>query len=357
MVALNTNAINFHEKHRGKIIGLLNAFFAGSPSIFSSIYFHVIGKDDPNSGDSFATLMLVFAVGFTFVDIICIIFMRAYPRGDSIDTHGENEDKRVSTNKISIEDEREMQVNPVDYSIPENTTNSDDIGNAHMSSVDFIVPDDNNGSKKMTFLAILRDVDFQLLTWMFTLASVAGLVYTVTLTQTTGSLHLDNHDADIVLVIPVTNAIVSASIGIISDYYRSRLPRLAILLAGIVAFVVCQGMVVGKADVYEVLFVATVFNGVGQGIVWSLSPAVMSEMFRIENLGRNWGMALFTSSLVGLGAMEAFGALYDNAIDTPGNIFCYGMACVRGGHAVALGLAVLALILGVILSVRKRKTK
>ena len=39
MVALNTNVINFDSKYRGLIIGTLNCFFAGSPSVFSVVYY------------------------------------------------------------------------------------------------------------------------------------------------------------------------------------------------------------------------------------------------------------------------------------------------------------------------------
>ncbi|KAH3700824.1 hypothetical protein DPMN_075804 [Dreissena polymorpha] len=39
MVALNTNVINFSDRHTGKIIGLLNAFFAGSPSVFATVFY------------------------------------------------------------------------------------------------------------------------------------------------------------------------------------------------------------------------------------------------------------------------------------------------------------------------------
>jgi hypothetical protein len=38
MVALNTNIINMDKRFRGTIVGLLNAFFAGSPSVFATIY-------------------------------------------------------------------------------------------------------------------------------------------------------------------------------------------------------------------------------------------------------------------------------------------------------------------------------
>ncbi|XP_060069140.1 uncharacterized protein LOC132549244 [Ylistrum balloti] len=353
MVALNTNAINFHPKHRGKIVGILNAFFAGSPSVFSALYFHVIGKDDPKSADSFSTLMLVFAVCFVVIDILCIAFMRVYPRTEPADKI--TPDVKVDGNSDGSIHVYNKGFNgddvSVDKGLSEQNENTDDL---KTSSIDSAVPNYSIPGD-MSLLKILTTLDYHLLTWLFTFASVTGLVYTIALTQTTAALGLDNHNADIVIIIPIANAVISAAIGLISDYFQQRLPRLGILIAGIIAFVTCQCLVVGLADKYPVLVTATVINGMGQGIIWSLSPAVMSEMFSVKNLGRNWGIALLASALIGLGAQEAFGALYDAAISIPGEVYCYGMSCVRGGHAVILGMAVLAMILGVALFMRRRK--
>ncbi|XP_033746391.1 uncharacterized protein LOC117331670 [Pecten maximus] len=360
MVALNTNALNFHPKHRGKIVGILNAFFAGSPSVFSAIYFHVIGKDDPKSADSFSTLMLVFAVCFVVIDILCIAFMRVYPRIESTENivsevpADASRDGQYVNNKVFVGDDEKYDLSE-DMSVPKDNGSFENIDTAKVSAIDTTVPGDGRSPDDKSILNIFISLDYQLLTWSFTLASVTGLVYTIALTQTTAALDLDGHNADIVIVIPITNAVISTAIGVISDHFQQRLPRLGILTAGIMTFVICQCLVVGLADKYSVLVVATVFNGVGQGIIWSIAPAVMSEMFSINNLGRNWGIALLAASLIGLAAQEAFGALYDAAISVPGEVYCYGMGCVRGGHAVILGMSVLAMILGMILNVRRRK--
>ncbi|XP_069141996.1 uncharacterized protein [Argopecten irradians] len=361
MVALNTNAINFHPKHRGKIVGILNAFFAGSPSVFSALYFHVIGKDDPKSADSFSTLMLVFAVCFVVIDILCIAFLRVYPRIESTEkivSEPKTEiplDNDVFVNNKGFEGDNENSIASVDISVSQSNDCVRDIEDVKESKESAAVSGEDKSSKDTSILNILTTLDYHLLTWSFTLASVTGLVYTIALTQTTSALDLDSHNADIVIVIPIVNAVISTVIGVVSDHFQHRLPRLGILTAGITTFVICQCLVVGLADSYPVLITATVFNGMGQGILWSLSPAVMSEMFSINNLGRNWGIALLTASLVGLAAQEAFAAIYDAAISTPGDVYCYGMNCVRGGHAVILGMAVLAMILGVLLNMRKRK--
>ncbi|XP_021367225.1 probable transporter MCH1 [Mizuhopecten yessoensis] len=320
MVALNTNVINFDEKHRGKIVGLLNACFAGSPSIFAVIYYHVIGN--PSSSESFTTIMLLFAIAFGVTDIICMIFLRIYPKPLELSEHRE-----MKTN-ISVEDSQSK-------------TCCDNMKNRR-----------NNEGTPLRDL--LRNVDYYIFTLTFTFSSTVGLVYVVTLTQTTDAMNFSSHDPDVVLIVPITNALISVSIGIFSDYFRERFPRLAILIAGCVVFTVCQLIIVLLADGYAWIVLATVFCGIGIGLVWSIAPTVMSEYFSVENLGRNWGLAMFFGSLVGLGAQESFGAFYDAAKKDPGDLNCYGIECIRRGHAVVLASGIASIILGVILLIKRR---
>ena len=79
MVALNTNIINFDKKHTGKVVGLLNAFFAGSPSVFATLYYHVFKDGDHHDYPGF---LLMFAISFGIADLLCIIFLRIYAEKD-----------------------------------------------------------------------------------------------------------------------------------------------------------------------------------------------------------------------------------------------------------------------------------
>ena len=79
MVALNTNIINFDQKHTGKVVGLLNAFFAGSPSVFATLYYHVFQNGKSHDYPGF---LLMFAISFGTADLLCIIFLRIYTEND-----------------------------------------------------------------------------------------------------------------------------------------------------------------------------------------------------------------------------------------------------------------------------------
>ena len=102
MVALNTNIINFDQKHTGKVVGLLNAFFAGSPSVFATLYYHVFKDGDSHDYPSF---LLLFAISFGVADLLCIIFLRIYKERDV-----ENFDyKKFDKGKSGIQNSQEHE--------------------------------------------------------------------------------------------------------------------------------------------------------------------------------------------------------------------------------------------------------
>ena len=286
MVALNTNIINFHEKHRGKIVSLLNAFFAGSPSIFAVIYYNVIAKtvEGRDTAESFTDFMLLFAISFGSIDILCIIFIRIY-KTDEFD--------------------QEITV----AHTPESSTfsQSNEFKNVFDENTDTACCNSQSHEGEKSMIGILKDVDYHLLVWTLTAASVVGFVFNVTITQTTKALGLSNHDEDLVVIVPVVNALVSVTIGIVSDKFKQKFPRLLLLLWGCVAFTICEVFMVVQPDKYTCLILASIFCGFGVGILWSLSPTIMSEYFHVNNLGRNWGMALCFGSAVGFAVQLLFG--------------------------------------------------
>ena len=164
---------------------------------------------------------------------------------------------------------------------------------------------------------------------------------------------LNAYDDRLTIIIPITNALVSLSVGLFSDYFKAKLPRLWILIFACACFLVSQVLLMSFAYKIFFLMLATVFAGIAIGILWSLAPTIMKEMFYVGNLGRNWGIAILIAALLGFGMQELFGALYDSQITTPGSNDCYGMACIRGGVAICLVSASLSIILGILMQLKK----
>ena len=338
MVALNTNVINFNAKHTGKVVGFLNAFFAGSPSVFATIFYKIFTHGDQTvvENQDFAGFMLFFAVMYGVANILCMIFLRVYAKKDDSEqieikyykeANGVDVTNHISDKKI-LEDQ--------------NT-----VTNFGQSDVD----------GHMSLREIARSLDFYGFVLLFAFVSSVGLVYGNNITVASRSVGLNYYNDKLVIIIPITNAVVSASIGILSDVFKERVPRLVLVTASCLLFILAQALIIISAEKLEVFIIATVCAGAGIGVVWSLSPTIMKEMFYVKNLGRNWGIALFFAALVALASQEGFGALYDSHLTSEDGEFCYGNDCIRGGYAVFLGVAVVSLFCGLFILLRRRCCK
>ena len=238
---------------------------------------------------------------------------------------------------------------------------------------------DTQATTHMPLLKLVINVDYHLLVWLLSFSTSVGLVYVNNITTISKSLCtteydtienasavLDNktahnstttclsvYDDRLTLIIPITNALVSLATGLISDHFKAKLPRLWILIVGCVCFLASQIVALSLADKIFFLMLATVFAGTGIGIVWSLAPTVMKEVFFVGNLGRNWGIAILIAALLGFGIQEIYGALYDSQITIPGSNDCFGMNCIRGGITVCLVSACVSIAFGLVIQFKR----
>ncbi|KAH3704436.1 uncharacterized protein LOC127860954 [Dreissena polymorpha] len=350
MVALNTNVINFNPKYSGMIVGILNAFFAGSPSIYATIYYNVFthGDSTVTSNQDYPGFMLMFAISFAVVDILCIIFMKLYPDENPL---FERFDQESSNDVVGVEEHTTIDPHHEVFNFKNGTSIN--------SNVSPPSPAVNPlAEREMSLTEILMTFDYQILIWMIGFASAIGLVYANNITVISKSVKLDHHDNVLTIIIPITNAVVSAAVGIFSDYFKDRLPRTWILIACCVFFTLSQVLVFIFADVYGILILSLILLGIGIAILWTITPTVVKENFYVGNLGRNWGIAILLAALIGFGIQEAFGAIYDHkATGTVDQKVCYGMQCVRGGTAVVITCGGISIALGLIMQLKQRCCK
>lgn len=328
MVALNTNIINMDKRFRGTIVGLLNAFFAGSPSVFVQIYLHVLTGED-----KYANFLLVFAILFAFVDILCMIFLRIY----SDDTHDDTID-------ILPEQRHEPKTE-----MKRMSTNTDETSCCTSDTAE-----SKESIETMSLKQILLNLDFHLFSWTFVFAAAIGLVFLNNLTTISQSVELSDRNSVLLIIIPVCNALTSLSLGFLSDVLKARVPRMILILLSCAFFTGSLALTMWKASIFAVLVISTVLCGIGTGMIWTLSPTIMSERFCLKNIGRNWGMAILLAAAVGMGIQEVFGHLYDVQTSNASGATCLGLSCVRGGLAVGLGSGILAIVFCIVFITKTR---
>lgn len=86
-----------------------------------------------------------------------------------------------------------------------------------------------------------------------------------------------------------------------------------------------------------------------------MAPTIVSKMFFVENIGRNWGIAMLFASILGFAQQEIFGAIYDAKKTAPGSIYCYGINCIRGGVAMSLSSAFVSIVIGSVLLIKRKR--
>lgn len=78
MASLTTSMNNFHPKHRGKVVGILDASFSGGPALFSALYGTVFArghtKDEENQ--NLGGFYLMTAIAFGVVGALGILFLK-----------------------------------------------------------------------------------------------------------------------------------------------------------------------------------------------------------------------------------------------------------------------------------------
>ncbi|CAC5364085.1 unnamed protein product [Mytilus coruscus] len=359
MVALNTNIINFHSKHRGLIVGVLNSFFAGSPSIFSVIYYKGL-----TGQNRFGDFMLLFAVSFAFVDILCIIFLRIFtsqeithnvltiaPTKDESKYLKSSEKYEVSYNSAIPALKTNGSTGTEEHDFSQNVK-QDESENASESEVDLFV--NYHNGEQLSIKQLLCNENFHLFTWMFVLAASVGLTLVNNITIIAKSLHLNQYNGSLVLIVPITTAVMSILIGVISDLLKEKIPRMSILVFACACFVVSQAVILIFGKLYVLLILGTFLCGLGISAMWTLCPAVMSELFSLENIGRNWGIAILLAAVVGLIIQLIFGTIYD-AYVVEGTLDCYGMKCINGGIGLSLTAAVISVSLGAAFIIKNRR--
>lgn len=345
MAALNTNIINFSPKYRGVIVGALNCFFAGSPSVFSVIYYQII-KREGFFAENFGHMMLFLAILFFIVDIITGLFVRVYKKETfnfyTVSLSVTDESAKTSKNPSK----KYMNVVNLNSGFP-NTTPTISI-----PKTTEVVSKPMKDVKPKNLQEILKSLDFYLLVGVFSFLSTVGLVYVTNLTVISKSVGVSDKDAYLVIIIPISTAVISISIGIITDMFKNKANKIVLLVYSSGLYLICLLSTIFGGDYLPFLYFGAALCGIGTGIVWSLTPTIMSEMFHLSNLGRNWGICLLSASLVSLIGQYSFSALYD--LKNPQDkLFCSGLYCVREGLQLCLCFTLIAFILGMILILYK----
>lgn len=288
MASLTTSMNNFHPKHRGKIVGILDASFSGGPALFSALYGTIFArghtKDEENQ--NLGGFYLMTAISFAVVGALGILFLK----------------------EVTF-DVSDLEVNRIiDHDALDETINRED-----------------QVQRDITGVKLIRRFDFHYLLWAYIFC--AGLQLTFQNNQGTylKSYNLEKYTTLFTTLNPIAGVVSKFFAGFLSDAIVHKIPRSGVLLIFNIVQTICLGLSIFFSDNLIVFTIVDLVIGFANGALWCLTPTMISEFYGMKNFARNWGTMMLGNAFGGLAMQEVYGALYD--IKTDSNNQCFGLHC------------------------------
>ncbi|XP_064642473.1 uncharacterized protein LOC135496849 isoform X2 [Lineus longissimus] len=337
MASLVTSVKNFPQKHRAKVVALLDTMFGSGLMVFFSLYseFYINGHEidvrHQNLSGFILTLLLVTAA----VYILCIFFLRIYPSAPEDDENVEMEQLNDSPSSEDLLQEEGME--------DTETTARE----SHPRAVTMAREDKQSQWEYVkpglwgTFLSI----KFQCLMWAFVLLASTTGMFINNLTAMTKSVHQTHYNWPLTMAISVAGIVMRFVLSPLSDYLYPKVPRIVFLIGGDMLSVISYFTLIFTMDEFAGLLSACIMVGVSIASSYTFGTTILSEHFGTAHLGLHFGIIKIFDALCGFGMQTAFGEIYDGQISnaTSGAKDCYGVHCGVG----QMGLATLVTSLAV----------
>ena len=313
---------NFHPRHRGKIVGILDASFSGGPALFSALYgtIYAAGHVKDEANQNLGGFYLMTAICFAVVGALGIIFLRPYSY--------EATDEDVTT-----------------------IVNADEL-NEPISSYE-----PPSKQKDITGLRLVKRFDFHYLLWGYIFCAGLQLMFQSNQQTYLKSFSLETYTTIFTVINPIAGIVSKFFAGFLSDAIHHKVPRAAVLLAFNVIQTVCLAISIFFSDKLGIFAIVNIVIGFANGALWCLTPTMISEFYGMKYFPRNWGAMMLGNAFGGLALSELFGWIYKSNITDPDSTDCYGLQCFTWSWIMAAALSLNSVILEVGLLQKKLDEK
>ena len=290
MASLTTNMNNFKPKHRGKVVGILDASFSAGPALIALLYgvLFTNGHVNDEENQNLKGFYLMSAIAFGTIGVLGIVLLKSNP--------------------FEIEDitfQRMPEVSGTDreeHDLPERAGD-------------------------VTGFKLIKDVNFQFLFWAYIFCAGLQLTYQTNITAYLKSYDLEGYSTLFTTLNPVFQVLSKFIAGFLSDALVKKVPRIAVLFAFNIFQTIVLTICIFYSNHLSVLVVSLIGLGMPNGALWCLTPTMLSEFYGMKYFGRNWGTIMFGNAFGGLLFQRIYGWIYDNSIGYTGQTVCYGLHC------------------------------
>ena len=303
MASMTTNINNFNPRHRGKVIGILDASFSGGPALIALIYGVAFknGHEHDEQNQDLKGFYLTSAIIFGVIGVLGILFLKEYS---------------YSTGDNSNE--------PEPYEYP-NIDGSDVTNEPEV--------------KDVTGFALLKKYNFHFIFWSYIFCAGLQLMFQTNIAVYLRSYYLEDYSTLFTTLNPIFGVISKFFAGFLSDAIVHKVPRIAVLFCFNIFQTIVMVICVFWSNHLGVLVLALIGIGMPNGALWCLTPTILSEFYGTKYFGRNWGTVIFGNAFGGLLFQTVFGKIYDANIGYIGRKYCYGLKCFEWSFATAAVLS------------------
>ncbi|WAR14985.1 MCH1-like protein [Mya arenaria] len=288
MASLTTNMNNFHPKHRGKVIGLLDASFSAGPALISLLYGVLFkhGHETDEQNQDLKGFYLTSAISFGVIGLLGVFLLKNVPY---------------------IENEEQFK----------------DMTHVDNENVSNVPPREGD----LTGLKLFKNWDFQFLFWGYIFCAGLQLTFQTNITAYLKSYRLEHYSTLFTTLNPIFGVISKFIAGFLSDALVHKVPRIAVLFAFNIFQTTVMTICIFWSNNLSVLVLALIGIGMPNGALWCLTPTMLSEFYGMKYFGRNWGMIMIGNAFGGLLFQRVFGWIYDSSIGFTGQTVCHGLKC------------------------------
>ena len=289
------NVGNWSSRHRGKIIGLLQAPYQIGPVLMSVIYYSFFANNQEVNveKEDLSGFFACMAGILGFFTVLALILTREYE-------YIETDEDREHLNLMET-DSREAK--PSDES-----------------------EETNQKQNYTSFWTGMKHLNIQFMFWAQAVTPVAGLIMLTTITPMLNSFGYINLSYAYTTSGPFVVLISKIIITYISDKYIHKISRMTFSLILSIGSAICLFFAIFYGDNLVVITIAYLVSITAGEISFGMIPTALTERFDNSIFGMIFTLGCLIASLTNAFMQPVAGHLYDiNTVDGQ----CYGLHCFQ----------------------------
>lgn len=151
------------------------------------------------------------------------------------------------------------------------------------------------------------------------------------------------------VIAPLISGVGLFFTGPITDHLASFLPRQVFLIVAHFMLFFAFIILLSVSQTLPTLVITMILIELATGVIFCVTPCIVSESYGVYYFGRNWGGTLLGAGFSGWVFQAVFGYFYEETLELDMTRYCFGRWCFQKTFIIVCSLMVIALLLDVVL--------